>query len=73
MLYNAGGMVLLFSVPIYFAVWGVVFCAKGKSYSRMGQFFDLVYRRMTFDGLIRLFYVNYLPLCLAAGVGRQLG
>ena len=28
---------------------------------------------MTFDGLIRLFYVNYLPLCVAAGVGKAFG
>jgi hypothetical protein len=69
-IYNAGGMVLLFSVPIYLAVWGVVSCAKSRSYARTGHFFDSLHRTMTFGGFIRLGYVNYLPLCLAAGVGR---
>lgn len=69
-LYNAGGMMLLFSVPIYFIVWGIVSCAKSRSYTRTGKFFNSVHQRMTYDGLIRLGYVNYLPLCLAAGVGR---
>ena len=72
-IYNAGGMLFMFSVPVYLAVWGVASCAKARSTSLIGQFFVTVHRRMTYDGLIRLGYVNYLPLCLASGVGRQLG
>ena len=70
-IYNAGGMLFLFSVPVYCGLWGLAACARGNS--RCGRFWGAMYGRMTFDGFIRLCYVNYLPLCLASGVGRQLG
>ena len=43
-LYNAGGMVLLFSAPVYLLVWGLTSCcmASNRSYSGSGQFWTMV-------------------------------
>jgi len=71
-LYNAGGMLLIFSPPVFTILYFISFCSKAtcNPRKRTTLFCTMITRRMTYDWLIRLFYVSYLPLCLAAGVGR---
>jgi hypothetical protein len=74
-LFNAGGMLFLFSIPVFLAVWGITSCVKvtTNKATKFRKFCTELHSILTFDGLIRLYYINFLPLCVAAGIGRHFG
>ena len=70
-MYEAGGLLFIYSFPIYCLLFIAGFLITCPSPNKKGfwhRFFDL----LTWRVLIRLIMINYLPVLIASGFGRAL-